>query len=83
MQTPNKTAPSISEIFNSPVALKESFSITVEIINPEFLMTFAKLWRCTKEKSNSKTSAKISTVKKSSKKILFKLPPGPLKSLPN
>ena len=83
MQTPNKTAPSISEIFNSPVALKESLSITVEIINPEFLMTFAKLWRCTKEKSNSKTSAKISTVKKSSKKILFKLPPGPLKSLPN
>ena len=83
MQTPKKTAPNISEIFNSPEALKESFNMTVEIIKPEFLMTFAKLWRCTKEKSNSKTSAKISTVKKSSKKILFKLPPGPLKSLPN
>ena len=83
MQTPKKTAPTMSEIFSSPVALKESFNITVEIMKPEFLITFAKLWRWTKEKSKSKTSAKINTVKKSSKKTLFKLPPGALNSLSN
>ena len=83
MQTPNKTAPKISEILSIPVALNDSFSMTVEIMKPEFLITLAKLWRCTKEKSKSKTSAKISTVKKSSKKILFKFAPGPFNSLPN
>ena len=83
MQTPKKTAPTMSEIFSSPVALKESFNITVEIMKPEFLITFAKLWRWIKEKSKSRTSAKINTVKKSSKKILFKLPSGVLNSLSN
>ena len=61
----------ISRLLTRPVLEKDKRIKMVEIINPEFRITLWKSSVIKKENNKISTSAKINTVKKSSKKILL------------
>ena len=61
----------INRLLTRPVFEKDKRIKIVEIINPEFLITLWKSSVIKKENNKISTSAKIKTVKKSSKKILL------------
>ena len=63
----------INRLLTRPVLEKDKRIKIVEIINPEFLITLWKSSVIKKENNKISTSAKIKTVKKSSKKILLML----------
>ena len=63
----------INRLLTRPVLEKDKLIKIVEIINPEFLITLWKSSVIKKENNKISTSAKINTVKKSSKKILLML----------
>ena len=61
----------INRLLTRPVLEKDKRIKMVEIINPEFRITLWKSSVMKKENNKISTSAKINTVKKSSKKILL------------